>query len=147
MHEGSIALLRMLHAFLYASCMSLLLQKLCTLAVFEYLKQRAWPKNVGWPHDTSVINHRNLVLRVICQIRPYKVQPKSCTCAASSVSYSGQALLSGQGKLYYTGWYASRHQQPPLWAGSLVAISDQQPLRLTTGPVRQPPSGIRPNTG
>ena len=92
--------------------MSILLQQflICTLAAFEYLEQRAWSKDVGGPHDTSVVNDRHLVLRVVCQIRPYKVQPKPCTCAASCISYCGQALRCGAGQAVLHYWV--RKQAP-----------------------------------
>jgi len=33
---------------------------------------------MGRPHDTGVINNAHLVFRVLCQIRPHKVQAKTC---------------------------------------------------------------------
>lgn len=80
-HSIVIGCSRVWHAFLHTPCMSYLLQQLLTytFAVLEYLKQRAWSKNVAGPHDTNIVNDRHLVLRVVCQVRPYKVQPIPCT--------------------------------------------------------------------
>ena len=57
--------------------------KTAWLSVWErgYLGERAGSQDMGRPHDTGVINNAHLVFRVLCQIRPYKVQTKTCSAS------------------------------------------------------------------